>query len=142
MRPFRLSDRVRSFGPALQGLAALLRSEHNARIHAAATVVVAVAGLVLDIGRSEWLAIVLVVALVWVAEALNSALEAVADAVTLERDPRIGRAKDIAAGAVLLAAIAALVVAAIVFGPRIAGAEEGGAVGRRVQASDMFLSQR
>ncbi|MGH7337754.1 MAG: diacylglycerol kinase, partial [Myxococcota bacterium] len=58
-------------------------------------------------------------ALVWVAEAFNSALEALADAVHPERDARVGRAKDTAAGAVLVAAIASAVIGALVFGPRL-----------------------
>ena len=61
----------------------------------------------------------LAIALVWVAEAANTAIEALGDAISLERNPRIRQAKDIGAGAVLLAAIAAVVVAAIVFGPRL-----------------------
>ena len=59
------------------------------------------------------------IALVWVAEAVNTAIEALADVVTSERHPGIARAKDVAAGAVLLAAIASLVVAALVFVPRL-----------------------
>ncbi len=97
----------------------MLRSEHNARIHAAATVVVVAAGLGFKITSGEWLAIVVVIALVWVAEAFNSALESLGDAVSADPDPLVGRAKDVAAGAVLLAAIAALLVAALVFGPRL-----------------------
>jgi diacylglycerol kinase (ATP) len=61
----------------------------------------------------------LAIALVWVAEAFNSALEALADAVHPNRDPRVGRSKDLAAGAVLVAAIASAVIGALVFGPRL-----------------------
>jgi diacylglycerol kinase (ATP) len=117
--PFRLGDRVRSFGPALRGIVEMLRSEHNARIHALATIVVVAAGLGFGIERGEWLAIALAVSLVWMAEAFNSALEALGDAVSSELHPLIGRAKDAAAGAVLLAAIGSVVVAALVFGPRL-----------------------
>jgi diacylglycerol kinase len=116
---FRPADRVRSFGPALRGIGAMLRNEHNARIHALATGVVVVAGVACEIERSEWLAIVVAITLVWVAEAFNSALEALGDAVSSEVHPLIGRAKDVAAGAVLLAAIGSLVVAALVFVPRV-----------------------
>ena len=119
MNDFRPSDRVRSFGPAFRGIAAMLRAEHNARIHALATVVAVGAGRGFGITRGEWLAIVLVIALVWVAEAFNSALEALGDAVSVDPHPLIARAKDVAAGAVLLAAIAAVVVALLVFGPRV-----------------------
>lgn len=97
----------------------MLRSEHNAWIHAAATVGVIGAGLALGIGAGEWLAVVLAIALVWVAEAVNTALEALGDAVSQRPHPLVGQAKDVAAGAVLLAAIAAVVVALLVFVPRL-----------------------
>jgi len=116
---FRLADRVRSFGPALRGIGAMLRDEHNARIHAVATGVVVVAGVGFGLEREEWLAIAVATALVWSAEAFNSGVEALGDAVSSEAHPLVGRAKDVAAGAVLLAALGALVVAALVFGPRV-----------------------
>ncbi|MEE2663957.1 MAG: diacylglycerol kinase family protein [Myxococcota bacterium] len=119
MSGFRLADRVRSFGPALRGIRAMLRDEHNARIHAVATGVVVVLGLGFGLERGEWLAIVVATALVWVAEAFNSAVEALGDVLSSEAHPLVGRAKDVAAGGVLLAAIGALVVAALVFGPRV-----------------------
>jgi diacylglycerol kinase len=95
----------------------MLRSEPNARIHALATVVVVVAGFLLDINRIEWLIVLLTLAAVWSLEAVNTALEAVCDAVSPEDNPEIGRAKDAAAGAVLVAAIAAVLVGLLIFGP-------------------------
>jgi diacylglycerol kinase (ATP) len=97
----------------------LLRTQTNARLHLLATIVVIGAGLGLQISRMEWLAIVAVIGLVWVAEGLNTAIEAAVDLVSPERHPLAGRAKDVAAGAVLLAAVTAVVVGALVFGPRL-----------------------
>jgi diacylglycerol kinase (ATP) len=119
--PFSLRKRALSFRHAWRGLAFVVRSQHNAWIHAVATVVVLVAAALLGIRRDEWALLVLSMALVWSAEAVNTAVEALGDAVTPEFRPAIGRAKDAAAAAVLICAVGALVVGALVFGPRIAG---------------------
>ncbi len=78
---------------------------------------VLVAGFGLEIDRIEWLAIILAITAVWVAEAFNTAIEALGNAVTQEEHPEIGRAKDLAAGAVLLSALGAAAIAVVVFGP-------------------------
>lgn len=109
--------RLQSFGYAFRGIAQLLRTEANARVHALAAVAVVVAGLSIGIDRFEWLAIVLAITAVWCAEAFNTAIESVCDAVSQDHHPKIERAKDIAAGAVLLAAIGSIGVGIIVFGP-------------------------
>ena len=114
-----LGARIRSFGHAFRGLGEMLRGEVHARVHALATCVVVVVGLVLRVSREEWLALVLAIALVWVAEAVNTALEALCDVVAPAPHPGIRRAKDVAAGAVLIAAFGATGVAGIVFGPRL-----------------------
>lgn len=116
---FRIGARVRSFGHAFRGLALLLRGEHNAWIHAAATLAALGLGLALGLSRGEWLALVLVIALVWSAEAFNTAIEFLADAITTEVDPRIRDAKDVAAGGVLICAGAAIAVGILIFGRRI-----------------------
>jgi diacylglycerol kinase (ATP) len=116
---FRLDARLRSLRCAAAGLHTLVRTQHNAWIHAAATVLVAAAAMYFGLNAYEWLWIVLAIALVWMAEAFNTALELLADAITRERHPLIGRAKDVAAGAVLIAAVAAVVIGAIVFGPHL-----------------------
>jgi diacylglycerol kinase len=97
----------------------MLRSEFNARVHALATIVVVAAGFGFEIDTYEWLAVILAISGVWSAEAFNTAIEALGDAVTREEHPGIGRAKDMAAGAVLLTALGATAVAAIVFGRRL-----------------------
>jgi len=118
----RLQARVRSFGYAFRGVGRMLREEPNARIHAVATLLVAGLGLALDVGRLEWCALVLAMGFVWSAEALNTALESMCDVASLERHPGIERAKDAAAGAVLLAAIGAALVGLLVLGPPLLAA--------------------
>jgi diacylglycerol kinase (ATP) len=118
-QPFRLRQRLHSFRYAWAGLGTLLRTQHNAWIHAAATLLVVAAALYFGLNAYEWLWLVLAMALVWMAEAFNTALELLADAVTRERHPLVGRAKDVAAAAVLIAALAALVIGVLVLGPHL-----------------------
>lgn len=108
---------LRSFGPAFAGLSHLVRTQGNFRVHLLAVLVVAGAGIGFQISSMEWVAVILCVALVTGAEALNSGLECLADAVHPERHPLVGKAKDCAAAAVLICALASVAVAAIVFAP-------------------------
>lgn len=109
---------LRSFGFAFQGIAALLRTQRNAQIHLAITCAVVIAAFALRISAGEWLAIVLAIALVLSLEAINTAIEAVVDLLSPQPHPLAKRAKDVAAGAVLVAAIGAAIVAWIIFVPR------------------------
>ena len=109
--------RGRSFACAARGVILLLRTQANARIHLLATLLVIAAGLAFHITRGEWLPLTIAIGIVWIAEAVNTALEVLADRITRERDEQIGRAKDLAAGAVLLAAITAAVIGILVLGP-------------------------
>jgi diacylglycerol kinase len=118
-RRFELSGRVKSIGHAIDGIFYVLRSQHNAWIHAAGTVVVVAAGLFFQVGAGEWCWIVIAATSVWTAEALNTALELLADAATKEIHPLIGHAKDVAAGAVLVTAIGASVIGVIIFWPHL-----------------------
>ena len=119
MRTSYMSGRLRSFGHAFRGLAILLRSQHNARIHAVATILVVAAGVLFGFSPAEWALIALAIACVWAAEALNTAIEFLVDLASPEHHPLAGKAKDVAAGAVLVAAIGSLVVGALVFGPHV-----------------------
>ncbi|HTQ06415.1 MAG TPA: diacylglycerol kinase family protein [Polyangiaceae bacterium] len=110
--------RLRSFVHALRGVWQL-RTEPNARIHSLATVAVLVAGVLVGLSALEWCALVLAAALVFAAEALNTALEYLANAVMPERHPLVGTAKDLAAGAVLITAVGAAIVGALVLGPHL-----------------------
>jgi diacylglycerol kinase (ATP) len=118
---FSLRRRALSFRYAWRGLLFVVRSQHNAWIHALATVVVLGAAAVLRIDREEWALLVVSMVLVWSAEAVNTAVEALGDAVSPEWRPAVGRAKDAAAAAVLVSAVGAAVVGGLVLGPRIAG---------------------
>ena len=115
----RWRRRVASFGHAGRGVWAALRSEVHLRFHAAATAVVIGLGFYFEIARLEWALVALAVAGVWTAELLNTAIEALTDLASPAWHPLAGKAKDVAAGAVLLAAVGALVVGALVFGPRL-----------------------
>ncbi len=114
-----LSGRLRSFGHAFRGLAILLQSQHNARIHAVATVLAVAAGALLRISPAEWALIALAVLCVWATEALNTSIEFLVDLVSSELHPLAAKAKDVAAGAVLVAALGSLVVGVLVFGPYV-----------------------
>ena len=117
--------RRKSFACALRGIAVLLRTQVNARIHVLATVLVVAAGFALRIPRGEWVALAFAIGMVWIAEALNTALEALADRISREHDETIRRAKDVAAGAVLLAAITAAIIGLLVLGPHAWAAMHG-----------------
>lgn len=93
----------------------LLNTQAHARIHLAATLGVVIFAVWLDVSRADWLALVLAMALVWVSEAINTAIEAVVDLASPALHPLAGKAKDVAAGAVLLASLAALVIGVLVF---------------------------
>lgn len=114
-----LSARLRSFGHAFRGLKVLLQTQHNARIHALATVLVLAAGALLRLSPAEWALIVLAIVCVWATEALNTAIEFLVDLASPELHPLAAKAKDVAAGAVLVAAIGSLIVGVLVFGPHV-----------------------
>ena len=116
---FSPSARARSFGHAFRGVAALLATQHNSWIHAAATVAVVVAGVCFGVGALEWALLCLAMGLVWLAEGLNTALEALCDRVAPEPHSLVRRAKDVAAGAVLLAACAAAAAGLFIFVPKL-----------------------
>lgn len=115
-----LHDRRESFTNAFRGVKTLLLEEHHARLHLLATGLVVALAFALEISRQDWQALLLVVALVWLAEGLNTALERLCDAVMPEQHPLIGRAKDLAAGAVLLSAGFAVVLGGLIFIPYFA----------------------
>ena len=116
-----LKKRKKAFGYAFKGAGNMMRREPHARIHIFAAILVIIAGWVFEISRMEWCVILLCIAGVLAAEGFNTAIEALADRITLEKDPLIGYAKDVAAGAVLIFAIISVIIGAIIFLPRIFG---------------------
>jgi len=111
------TGRIRSLKCAVAGLRAMIASQHNAWIHVAATLAVVVAGFILRITQSEWCWIVLAIISVWTAEALNTAFEFLTDVASPNFHPLAAKAKDVAAGAVLIAAIGSVAIGLLVFGP-------------------------
>ena len=99
-RPFSISERLKSFKPAINGLKWFFENEHNVRIHLFFSLISILAGFLLQISTSEWIAIVLCIGMVLALEAVNSAIERLVDLVSPEKNQLAGLVKDIAAGAV------------------------------------------
>ena len=97
----------------------MLQSQHNAWLHFVATLLVCVFGVGLDISTVEWCFVILSMMSVWTAEAFNTAIECVTDLASPEFHSLAGKAKDVAAAAVLITAIGAAVIGAIVFLPHL-----------------------
>lgn len=116
---FSVSKRILSFKYAIRGIGLMLRTQHNARIHALASVGVSLAALLLGASASDWCWLVLAMVLVWTSEGMNTALERLADAALPEFHPLVQQAKDAAAGAVLVAAAGAVVIGLLVLGPHL-----------------------
>lgn len=112
-----LEKRIKSFGYAFKGIASLLKKEHNAWIHCSVIVLVTCAGFYFGITPTEWCIVVLCFGLVLAAEGFNTAIERLVDLVSPDFHPVAGDVKDVAAGAVLICAIAAAIVGLIVFVP-------------------------
>jgi diacylglycerol kinase (ATP) len=111
------TGRIRSIRCAFVGIWVMLSSQHNAWIHAAATFIVLMLGLYLGLSRADWCWIVLAIVAVWTAEALNTAFEFLTDVASPEFHPLAGKAKDVAAGAVLITAFGAALIGILVMGP-------------------------
>ena len=114
---FTVSARIKSMSAAVSGIKIMLREEHNARIHLVVTGCVVVAAILLGAGKIDWLVLTLVISLVWITEAVNTAVENLADKLCSDHDPLIGKAKDVACLAVALASVCAVVCGVLVFVP-------------------------
>jgi diacylglycerol kinase len=110
---------VVGFKYAFVGIFDLIRLQRNAQVHVFVIVVLVVASLAWRVSATEWLVLILTMTLVLAMEAMNTAVEAVVDLASPEYHRLAKRAKDVAAGAVLLAAIGAIFIALIIFGPRL-----------------------
>jgi diacylglycerol kinase (ATP) len=115
----RISKLVGSFGYAFKGLATAMRSEQNLQIHLIAVVVVIIAGVKLDVSTIEWMILVTCFAMVISAELFNSSIEKLVDLVSPEFNAKAGLIKDIAAGAVLVLAIASVIIGCFIFIPKL-----------------------
>lgn len=119
MAVFSWAARVVSVGHALRGIVILVREQHNVWIHLASSIAVVGVAVWLSLSPHEWALLFLAMGLVWMGEALNTAVEYLADALHPELHPMIKKAKDTAAAGVLLAALFAIAVAGCVFGPHL-----------------------
>jgi diacylglycerol kinase len=112
-----LKKRMRSFGFAITGIITFVRSEPHALLHFIATIIAVGAGFYYHINAMQWIAILTVIAIVWITEMLNTVLEKVMDHISPDYHPRVKWIKDVAAGAVLVAALLAFIVGIIIFAP-------------------------
>ncbi|MEM7116860.1 MAG: diacylglycerol kinase family protein [Chloroflexota bacterium] len=110
-------SRIRSFGYAFEGWWYVLRTQHNAWIHAIVTVVIAIVAFWLQIPLRDWAILILTFMAVWMAEFMNTAVEAVVDMVSPDPHPLAKVAKDVAAAAVLVGACGAVLIGLIILGP-------------------------
>lgn len=110
------SSRLRSIKFALHGIRFMVKTEPNARIHLAVTILVIIAGMVLGLSAGRWLALLFAISIVWITEAVNTALERLCDyASDKEYSTTIKAVKDVAAGAVFIAAICSILTGIVVF---------------------------
>ena len=110
---------IKSFSNALRGIAFLFKSQSNARIELIIACIVIIAGFIFRISNTEWITILLCIAMVLSLEGINTSIEIFADKLHPDFDMEIGKAKDVAAGAVLIASIVAAIIGFIIFAPRI-----------------------
>jgi diacylglycerol kinase (ATP) len=118
---FSLRARLRSFRFAWDGIASFFQREHNAWLHFMATIAVFTTAVLVGVTKTELLALIFAIGLVWIAEMFNTCIERVMDFVSEQKHPEIKFIKDLAAGAVLTASITALIIGAVVFIPKLIG---------------------
>lgn len=116
---FSIAARLKSFQYAFAGFVFMMRTQHNAWLHLVATILVIGAGFALRVSADDWRWLLAAIALVWVAETVNTAFEHLCDVVSPEFHPSVKRAKDIAAAAVLVCAIASTIIGALTFAPYV-----------------------
>ena len=117
MLPF-LESRARSFHHAFAGLWFVIRTQRNAWIHAIASVVVVVMAFWLALSPQDWAIIIMAITMVWIAEFINTALEAVVDLASKQEHHEMAKVgKDVGAAAVLIAAVSAALIGLLILGP-------------------------
>lgn len=114
-----MKKRIQSFVYACRGIKVVFLSETNMQIHIVIALLVLIFGFMFKISIAEWIVCLLCIGLVFGAEMMNTAIENVVDLASPDLHPMAGKAKDIAAGAVLLCAITSVVVGLLIFGPKV-----------------------
>ncbi|MCD6346682.1 MAG: diacylglycerol kinase family protein [Bacteroidales bacterium] len=120
-KSFSITDRLKSFKYAFMGLIHLFKYEHNSWIHLAVMLLVLIIGCIVDLSTTEWIFVVFAFGIVFTAELFNTAIERLTDLNSPDVHPLAKQAKDLAAAAVLIAAITAVVIGLIIFIPKIFG---------------------
>jgi diacylglycerol kinase len=110
-------SRAQAIGFAIEGWAYVIRTQRNAWIHALASVAVVLMGLWLQLSRQDWAIILITIALVWVVEFINTALETLTDLVSPESNHLAKISKDVSAAAVLIAAATSITIGLLILGP-------------------------
>lgn len=118
-RPFTFTGRLRSVRYAVRGVRTMLAGQHNAWVHAGASVAVVVTAALLRVSPGEWCCLIVAMMAVWTAEALNTAFEFLCDVASPSFHPAVERAKDVAAGGVLLSAVGSAVIGLVVLLPHL-----------------------
>lgn len=114
-----LRGRFDSFVYAGRGIVQVFRREPNAKVHLVVACSVIAAAAALDVSKTDFALLAIAITMVFVAETINTAIERLTDLVSPDHHPLAAQAKDISAGAVLLASIGSVVIGAIVFGPKL-----------------------
>ena len=116
---FTFSSRLKSFIYAFNGIKILVKEEPNFRIHLTCTILISSLGLVIGLSQYEWIVIIICIVSVLFAEALNTAIELLADVLSEDYHPLIKKVKDVGAAAALFAAIGAAIIGGIIFIPKL-----------------------
>jgi diacylglycerol kinase len=112
-----IRSRIRSFKHAFAGIWYVIRTQKNAWIHLAVMIIVVLLAAWLRVSRSDWAILVLAIGMVWLAEFLNTSIEAIVDLVSPQRHPLAKVSKDVGAAAVLITAATAVTVGLLLLGP-------------------------
>lgn len=116
--PF-LINRIKSVGYAFKGMLILIKTEASIKIQVVIAIIITIAGFYFDISKTEWMVQITSIGLVMSIEAINTAIEYIADFVHPEHHKKIGLIKDVAAGAVFIASIIAVIIAGIIYMPKL-----------------------
>ncbi len=116
---FSINKRIKSVGYAIKGIIYVLKSEHNMWVHIMLFIASLFLGMVLKIKSSEWVIIIIAYAMLFAAECINTAVEYTLDHLHPDEHINIGKAKDAAAGAVLIIGIGIFILSCIIFLPKI-----------------------
>jgi diacylglycerol kinase len=118
-KPFSFKARIMSFKHAFIGIAEFFQTEHNALIHLVVAIAAIGIGIWLSVSRIEWVVIIFLIGIVFMAELFNTAIEKLGDSITKDYNQSIKKAKDFSAAAVFIAALTAVVIGLIIFIPRL-----------------------